>query len=84
MSVPERNLLLSLAEGEFFRLRWSAEILGEVERAIARSYAKKGVAEGAERAARARGAMERAFEEATVTGYEGLLSSIGSCLMIRR
>jgi predicted nucleic acid-binding protein len=72
-----RNLLLSLAEGEFFRLRWSAEILGEVERAIARSYAKKGVVDGAERAARARGVMERAFEEATVTGYEGLLSSIG-------
>lgn len=72
-----RNLLPSLAEGEFFRLRWSAEILDEVERAIARSYTKRGVDDGAERAARARSAMERAFEEATVTGHEGLLSNLG-------
>lgn len=74
--VLTRNLLLSLAEGEFFRLRWSVAILDEVERAIARSYAKRGVDDGAERASRARGAMERAFEEATVTGYEGLLSNL--------
>lgn len=72
-----RNLLLSLAEGEFFRLRWSAEILGEVERAIARSYANKGFHDGAERAARARAAMERAFEEAAVTDYEELLPNLG-------
>ena len=72
-----RNLLLSLAEGEFFRLRWSTRILEEVERAIARSYAQKGVADGAERAARARTAMERAFGEAAVTGYENLLSGLG-------
>ncbi len=72
-----RNLLLSLAEGEFFRLRWSARILEEVERAIARSYAQKGVTDGAERAARARAAMERAFEEAAVTGYEELLPGLG-------
>ena len=72
-----RNLLLSLAEGEFFRLRWSAEILGEVERAIARSYAKKGVGDGAERGARARSSMERAFEDAAVTFYEGLLTNLG-------
>ncbi len=68
-----RNLLLSLAEGEFFRLRWSTRILDEVERAIARSYARNAIYDGAERAARARGAMDRAFEEATVTGYEELL-----------
>jgi hypothetical protein len=72
-----RNLLLSLAEAEFFRLRWSTEILGEVERAIARSYAKLGVDDGAVGAARARSAMERAFEEATVTGYKELLSRSG-------
>ena len=71
-----RNLLLSLAEGELFRLRWSAEILGEVERAIAHSFTKKGVDDGAERAARARNAMERAFEEAAVTGYEDLLPDL--------
>ena len=72
-----RNLLLSLAEGEFFRLRWSARILDEVVRAIARSYAQKGADDGEERAVRARSAMERAFEEAAVTGYEELLSGLG-------
>lgn len=72
-----RNLLLSLAEGEFFRLRWSARILEEVERAIARSYAQKAALDGTERAARARAAMERAFEEAAVTGYDALMPELG-------
>ena len=72
-----RNLLLSLAEGEFFRLRWSARILEEVERAIAQRLTERDVADGAERAARARAAMERAFQEAAVTGYEELQSGLG-------
>ncbi len=72
-----RNLLLSLAEGDFFRLRWSARILDEVERAIERSYSRKGGEVGAKRAARARDAMHRAFEDAGVTGYEELLSGLG-------
>ena len=77
VSPLRRNLLLSLAEGEFFRLRWSANVLDEVERAIARSYAGKRIEGGAERAARARGAMERAFEEAIVAGYEELQPGLG-------
>jgi predicted nucleic acid-binding protein len=73
-----RNLLLSLAEGELFRLQWSAEILNEVERAIARSHTARGVTDGSERAARARAAMERAFKEAAVTGYEEWLPTLGA------
>lgn len=68
----KRNLLLSLAEAEFFRVRWSARILDEAERATAALIAGRGLPDAVERAARARGAMERAFEDAAVTGYEGL------------
>jgi hypothetical protein len=34
----KRNLLLTLAEADFFRLRWSEEILDETERAIAQCW----------------------------------------------
>lgn len=40
-----RNLLLTLAEAEFFRLRWSENILSETERAIAEIAAAKGFAD---------------------------------------
>lgn len=36
VSVWRRNLLLTLAEAEFFRVRWSERVLDETERAIAR------------------------------------------------
>ena len=74
-----RNVMLSLAEGDLFRLRWSAAILAEVERAIATSFAKKGVLDGDERAAKACAAMERAFEDANVIGFEALIPTLG-CL----
>ena len=67
--ASEAQPSFSLAEGEFFPLRWSARVLDEVERAITRSYAQKQIEGGAERAANARRAMEHAFEEAVVTGY---------------
>ena len=68
-----RNLLLTLAEAEFFRVRWSNEILDETERAIAGIAAAKGLDDALPRAARARAAMERAFEEALVTEYDQLI-----------
>ena len=77
VSPLRRNLLLSLAEGEFFRLRWSALVLDEVERAITRLYAQKHLEDGAQRAAKARREMERAFEEAVVSGYEDLQPGLG-------
>lgn len=36
VGVWRRNLLLSLAEAEFFRLRWSQTILDKTERALKR------------------------------------------------
>lgn len=71
-----RNLLLSLAEAEFFRVRWSVAILDEAERAIAKVMTNKGVADAVDRAKRARGNMERAFGDAAVTGYEGLINNL--------
>lgn len=71
-----RNLLLSLAEAEFFRVRWSVRILDEAERGIAKVLGERGITDAAERAARARNAMERAFEDASVVGYEKLVGSL--------
>lgn len=69
----KRNLLLTLAEAEFFRLRWSVQVLDETERAIAKILQNKGVADAAERAKRARAAMETAFEEACVLDFDHLM-----------
>jgi predicted nucleic acid-binding protein len=71
----KRNLLLSLAEAEFFRVRWSAPILNETEAAIRAILTGKGVEDADDRAARARAYMEAAFEEATVEGFEALTTS---------
>lgn len=77
-SALKRNLLLTLAEAELFRLRWSATIMDETERAIERILTGKGLqpAEAAERASRARNAMERAFEEACVGDIDGMMETV--------
>ena len=75
----KRNLLLTLAEREFFRLRWSIPILDETERAISDILAKKRVADSEERARRARRArlcMETAFGDAMVSDFACFL---GTC-----
>lgn len=74
----KRNLLLTLAEAEFFRLRWSDAILDETERAIEKILRGRSVEaqEAHARAARARAAMERAFEEACVGDLEGMMETI--------
>jgi hypothetical protein len=78
-SALRRNLLLTLAEAEFFRVRWSAQVLDETERAIATILTGKqyDTADARDRAARARRAMETAFEEALVDDYEGLTCACG-------
>src|ERR1700710_2736005 len=72
-----RNLLLSLAEAEFFRVRWSARILEETERGIAKILAERGILDACEQANRACSRMQAAFEDATVNGYESLISGLG-------
>ncbi len=76
-SPLKRNLLLSLAEAEFFRPRWSERIMGETERAIEKLMSDKGFENPTADAARARSAMERAFEDAMVTGFENLEAGFG-------
>lgn len=66
----KRNLLLTLAEAEFFRLRWSAPVLDEVQRAIEGILAGKGAEDAMERASRARAAMEKAFADAMVDEFD--------------
>jgi len=72
-SALKRNLLLSLAEAEFFRVRWSALVLDETEKAIEEILKGKGVEDAAHRASRARAGMEAAFEEAMVTDFDQFL-----------
>jgi len=72
-STLRRNLLLTLAEAEFFRLRWSAEILDETERAILRILQDKGAADAQTQARRNRQVMEAAFDDAMVGGYADFL-----------
>ncbi|MEP9375660.1 hypothetical protein ABLE91_03015 [Aquabacter sp. CN5-332] len=66
-------MLLTLAEAEFFRIRWSAPVLAETQRAIEKMLAGKGVVDAADRAARARQSMENAFEEALVSDFNKFL-----------
>lgn len=68
-----RDTLLSLAEAGLFRPLWSGAILSECERAVARLLVDRGHADARERARRARSAMERAFPEAMVEGFEPLI-----------
>lgn len=69
----KRNMLLSLAEAEFFRPRWSKKILDETERAIEKIREKQqNNSNPAGDARRAREAMEQAFDDAIVTGFEPL------------
>lgn len=69
----KRNLLLTLAEAEFFRVRWSGPVLDETQRAIEGILTKKGASDAATRALRARQAMENAFEDASVEDFEKFL-----------
>jgi hypothetical protein len=65
-----RNIILSLAEAGLFRPRWSAEIMGETAGAIAKIT--KGKADLVKQCS----VMDRAFPEACVTGYTGLVASL--------
>lgn len=70
-----RNILLSFAEAEFFRVRWSQEILNETDRAIQKILIKFSYSEADAklRGKRAINSMAKAFDEAAVEGYEHLL-----------
>ena len=65
-----RNTLLSLAEAELFRVRWSGEILVETERALSRVLARQEQAEPDKVAARQIARMRDAFPEAMIENYD--------------
>lgn len=69
----KRNLLLSLAEAEFFRVRWSNSVLDETEQAIERILLEKGAPDAHDRAMRARASMKAAFEDAMVSEFDKFL-----------
>jgi predicted nucleic acid-binding protein len=66
-----RDTVLRAAAAGFYQLRWSADILDEMERNL---ISKGGMP--AEKAARLRAKMEDAFPEADVTGYRSLVSAM--------
>ncbi|MBL9023013.1 MAG: PIN domain-containing protein [Myxococcales bacterium] len=68
-----RDTLLRAAAADMYQVRWSAEILDEMERnLVGAGHAT------AEKARRLREAMTEAFPEAEVTGYEPLVSSMSN------
>jgi predicted nucleic acid-binding protein len=66
-----RDTVLRAAAAGFFQLRWSKEILDEVERNLVENGAMP-----ADKAGRLRAKMEDNFPEAEVTGYELLTSAM--------
>ena len=66
-----RDTLLRAASEGFFQLYWSAEILDETIRNLVASKTTT-----AAQGARLRSAMEQAFPEAAVTGYESLVAGM--------
>lgn len=76
--VASRDLILSLAEAEFFRPRWTKDIMAETRRAIPKTLIKHDYTEdeAISRAERACTAMQAAFPEADVTHYEPLIESL--------
>lgn len=70
VSPLKRNMVLSLAEAELFRVRWSAKILDETQCAIGEWLSRKGHPDAAAGAQRARQNMETAFVDAEVRDYQ--------------
>jgi predicted nucleic acid-binding protein len=69
VSAPRRDLLLTLAEAEFFRVRWSQRILDETRAALDKIFAERGFADAPTRAARSVDAIHQAFPEALVEAH---------------
>lgn len=71
----KRNLLCTLAEAEFFRIRWSQPVLAETEAAIEGILQSRGIENARDRASRARSFMEAAFPEAIVGDFDHLIGA---------
>ena len=73
VGVLKWNVLLSLAEAEFFRIAWSNEVLEETERAVSRLFRSYGREQPNIVAAEQIARMKQAFPEACVHDYEILV-----------
>lgn len=71
-----RNLLLSLAEAELFRIAWSERILDEAEAAIRALLQQRGHPDPEVAASRSRANIITAFPEAMVADWERLAASL--------
>jgi len=69
----KRNLLLSFAQAEFYRVRWSGPVLDEVEKSLADLFTERGHPAPDAEAARQRARMEEAFPEALVADFDQFL-----------
>lgn len=72
----KRNIVLSLAEAELYRPRWSGRILIETERAIEKIIISHRLDDATERAKSHRNSMETAFPDAEISDYEMLEDSL--------
>lgn len=70
----KRNLILSLAKADFFRVRWSQPILDETQKAIEEILVGKGDEQSVAKAQKARVAMEAAFPEACVETHDDIIT----------
>jgi predicted nucleic acid-binding protein len=68
-----RDLLLTLAEAEFFRIRWSSAVLNEMQSAVEQILGKD--EDAAKRAGRVRALMEASFSDARVDDFDSLLTT---------
>jgi predicted nucleic acid-binding protein len=66
-----RDTVLRAASAGFYQLRWSVEILNEMERNLVSTGTM-----AADKAARLRATMEKFFPEAEVTGYASLVAGL--------
>lgn len=66
-----RDTVLRAADRGFFQLRWTKDILDEMERNLVSTGTTT-----AEQAAKLRAQMEKYFPEAAVTGYEPLVAGL--------
>lgn len=75
VSALGRNTLLSLADADLYRVRWSDDILDETERALESLFTERKITNAIEFANTQRVRMETAFPEARIDQHE-LPSSI--------
>lgn len=69
VSALRRDLLLTLADAEFFRVRWSQRILDETRSALDKIFTERKIESASARAGRSVDAMHRAFPEALVEAH---------------